>query len=707
MKLVLDIRIRRRVSVPRHCDAAVLREDALRRFPTRCHYVSVYAAFGALPFGDGRVALFGPGIESYFPPGDLEACFVRYQGHPAVHIRRELLPVPDFKPDFLLSTVSLPEDPGYLLLDEGPEGGLSVTCLPKRFHRPLGELLAFTPPETVEARPLRHAELSRTYLRFGPVRAPAVPTGAGAGEGPRPKRAVPLPPAPGEVLPPSPDRLPEPEDPRGAKPLPATRARETLPGDTTAEILALAEDDPGAWYALFLKFAGLSTDQDGRVRSWIESNARQEQELSPAHLAALRTDAQICLLNALWKERPLLDRLRGDTALRAWVKRFCPPVAFLLQEETGREDPPVSLNLKARWSHVFYSTRARFDYFWAFGKRDELLRDLEEDGLAFGTDLPGFILELPVDDLVKVFDLTGRSLAGRMEAVVRRIDALGGDPADDRQPADFRDGSLKEDEQPARDPYDRPRLEAYLGSDPLDDAVYDDFVNALKRVFTFAGGERPDPALAERYFRFLGRVIEVYGTSDKVRRYAPIRLVRHELRHNLARFAADKRFRERARAVLEAVRTVFIPRVLNLREPFYARIVQIALERAVFESSMDLGTFLAFIDQMVEGLADRLNNEVDRRDILMEVLCQMLHFSPDEKIGIVTRILGRLERQELFPNPRLLGEVKTNLKHFLRTVSLEQESFPSTCRRWETWRVRKVIEEELAAIRLREFTLRV
>lgn len=706
MKLALDIRIRRRLSVPRHCDAAVLREDALCRFPARCHFASVYSAFGALPFGDGRVALFGPGIESYFPPGDLEACFVRYQGHPAVHIRRELLTVPDFKPDFLLSTVALPEDPGYLLLDEGPDGGLSVTCLPKRFHRPLGDLLAFSPPETVEARPLRHAERSRAYLRLGPARAPAVRSG-GAGKPLLPKPFVPPSPPPAEGRPPSPVRLPEPEGPGGAKPLPATRARESLPGDAAAEIRALAEDDPGAWYELFLKFAGLSADRDGRVLSWIESNARQEREIAPARLAALRADAQICLLNALWKDRPLLDRLRGDTALRAWVKRFCPPVAFLLQEETGREDPPVPLNLKARWSHVFYSTRSRFDYFWAFGKRDELLRDLEEDGLAFGTDLPGFIPDLPVDALVKVFDLTGRSLAGRMEAVLGRIDALGGDPADDRQPADFRDGSLKEDEQPARDPYDRPRLEAYLGLDPLDDVVYHAFADALKRVFPFAGGERPDPALAERYFRFLDKVIEVYGTRDKTRRYAPIRLVRHELRHNLVRFAADKRFREGARAVLASVRTVFIPRILDQREPFYAAIVQIALERAVFEASGDLGAFLAFIDPMVEGLADRLPNQVDRRDALMEVLCQMLHFSPDEKIGIVTRVLGRLERQELFPNPRLLGEVKTNLKHFLRTVSLEQESFPSTCRRWETWRVRKVIEEELAAIRLREFTLRV
>ncbi len=706
---MLDIRIRRRGSVPRRCDAAVLKEGALRLFPARCHFAAVYSAFGALPFGDGRVALFGPGIESYFPPEDLEVCFIRYQGHPAVHIRRELLPVPDFKPDFLLSSVELPDDPGYVLLDEGPDGGLAVTCLPKRFHQPLGELLTFALPETVEAEPLRHRELSRAYLGFGPVRASAV-SAAGVREGPRPKRPVSPPPAAGKNLPPSPVRLPEPVDPLEAKPLPAALSRGPLPGGTAAEIAALAEDDPGAWFALFLKFAGLSMDGEGRVRSWIETNALQEQELPSTRLEALRADAQICLLNALWKDRSLLDRLRGDTALRAWVKRFGPQVAFLLQEETGREDPPVRLNLKARWSHVFFSTRARFDYFWAFGKRDELLRDLEEDGLAFGTDLPKFIEELPVDDLVKVFGLTERSLVGQMKAVTGRIDALGGDPADDRQPADFRDGSLKEDERPARDPYDRPRLEDYLDSDPLDDGIYDDFVDALKRVFTFAGGERADPALAERYFRFLGRVIDAFGTSDKIRRYAPIRLVRHELRHNLVRFAADKRFRDPARAILSVIRTVFIPRIVNQRELFFARIVQIALERAVYEATGDLGAFLAFIEVLTESQQEQLGNEVDRRDVLMEVLCQMLHFSPNEKMGIVSRILGRLERlerQALFPTPRLLGEVKTNLKHFLRTFSMKQEDFRFTCRRWEKWRLQKVVEEELAAIRLREFTLRV
>ena len=696
------------VAVPpgRPADAVAVDRSDLARFPYRVHFRDVYADLRAIAASPDRVLILGPQVELLFPPDLARAAFCRYRGSDHLFLPRDLYPVPDFPADFLLSSITAFQLDKLYFLEQPEPSRFRLLCLERSALAPLEEIFQFLPPEGEFAQQVRLTDdwHQRLHLRLGLTREGKPGQKQNLRPKPREEPTASIPPPAEELLPVVPGEVDANLHGTGHDALSAQMAGEAAvlsePG-----FKALTADDPQAWFELFLRCL------QGVAEPWWSgpvarlprpgTDSRQHAAGPPAQPDPARLDSDLCLVNAIFRQRALLEDARKNRIIQSFVKRHCPQSACLMDPAaTGGGKGPPGLGLKARWVLSCQSAEHRHDFFWAFERSREILAELEIPGLQPLRDVPDFLANMPEDAVRRIMTQGTRVGADEVRDTIARIQGeLAALPDRERSQLQiaFEGGRLVEDEPPVTKPFPLDAVRNYLRLRAKDDpeAVFEPFAAALAPVArTVQKGAR---ALATAYFAFLEDVIAFFPQSDF--HYACIRLVRHELHTNLLQLARHPDHRQAVRQILSLLETSFVPRVNDL---FFSPLIQMLVLRLRYESGEDLGYLLAFIRSLAS--ARHGGTGPDKRDVIMEMLHQLLHLPMEDKLEIV-RLL--LYSSHSFEMPRLRAEVLFNLQAFLRTLRVDAAGFLTTYRRWDGWRIERQIRDDLAGLKSAEFIFQV
>jgi len=141
------------------------------------------------------------------------------------------------------------------------------------------------------------------------------------------------------------------------------------------EIEALIKNSAKIWWDLFIKY----------------------------HNIGEKKEAIICVTNALWIDRSLHIKLKTMKEEENQIINDCPELNLLFIEELN-EDRLLkkNLNLKLLWLLSIIRSSSRYDYFWAFEKREFVQNRLKEHGVRVGVEIPKFIKNLTSDELMSI-----------------------------------------------------------------------------------------------------------------------------------------------------------------------------------------------------------------------------------------------------------------------------------------------------------------
>jgi len=375
VKYNINIDLLKSSYLEKNVELIAVKLSVFKEFTKKSYFSDIYMDFSVINSKENMVYIIGNSVEIYFDKGDIYKSFVKIDNLNNFYIEKDYFLLPELPPDLIFKDIFAYSKSSIYICQRDSEGKINIISVNKKRIFRLRDIISFSLLNPIEAFPINSGSLLKVSFLKEEYKSDIAKN---TKKNKKKELKTKIISSKGKISDKSKslkisNLLVENKE-ISERSLNTSELKKGVvkKKELSLEIRALLYNNAKDWWKLFLKY----------------------------YKKGLKNEASVCFVNALWVDRSILLKLKQKSEKEKKIIFDCPDLYLLFKESFDEQELlNKDMNIKLIWLLSIIRSSSRYDYFWAFQKREYIQMTLNENGIRIGIEIPEFVKELKSKEL--------------------------------------------------------------------------------------------------------------------------------------------------------------------------------------------------------------------------------------------------------------------------------------------------------------------